>query len=156
MALSVQKCNNSQIVLHIEFVIKYVGESLSVQRRVRCAKGAQCLRIFEWCICQDWAGYLHNIDIIYYGVNSIILYKLGYYSIQGLFIFTWTSIFPVSQIFCWSIWVVSRSLAVSCVVRIQTDVTFSRLSKTFDALKKRYVDHAHTRQSTLEKKPGRN
>ena len=27
------------------------------------------------------AGYLRNIDLIYYGVNSIILYKLQYFSI---------------------------------------------------------------------------
>ena len=26
-------------------------------------------------------AYLHNIDLIYFGVNSIILYKLRYYSI---------------------------------------------------------------------------
>ena len=32
-------------------------------------------------LCQDWAGYLHGIDLIYYGVNSIMLYKLRYYSI---------------------------------------------------------------------------
>ena len=37
-------------------------------------------------LCQDWAGYLHNIDLIYHGGNSIILYKLQYYSMY-FFIF---------------------------------------------------------------------
>ena len=34
-------------------------------------------------ISQDWAGYLRNTDLIYYGVNSV-LYKLRYYSIHSI------------------------------------------------------------------------
>ena len=37
---------------------------------------------FSDVLCQDWAGYLQNIDLIYHGVNSIILYKLQYYSMD--------------------------------------------------------------------------
>ena len=42
------------------------------------------LHLSELClfISQGWVGYLCNIDLIYYGVNSVILYKLRYYSIN--------------------------------------------------------------------------
>ena len=31
------------------------------------------------------SSYLRNVDLIYYGVNSIILYKLRYYSIHSFY-----------------------------------------------------------------------
>ena len=40
------------------------------------------LPTFSNVLCPDWAGYLRNIDLICYGINSIILYKLRYYSIN--------------------------------------------------------------------------
>ena len=38
------------------------------------------LPTFSNVLCPDWAGYLRNMDLICYGINSIILYKLRYYS----------------------------------------------------------------------------
>ena len=51
----------------------FKGWSVAQKECNSCASSSDVL-------CQDWLGYLHNIDLIYFGVNSIILYKLWYHS----------------------------------------------------------------------------
>ena len=58
-------------------------ESLPVQRRVCCARGELLAHLFGIRLPR-LAGYLCNVDLIYYGINSIIIYKLRYFSIYQI------------------------------------------------------------------------
>ena len=67
---------NREIILN-RLVKAYLlkGGSILQKECIACAS-------FSDVLCQDWAGHLGNADLIYYGVNSILLIKLRYYGIH--------------------------------------------------------------------------